>query len=59
MTNVLNTCLNESKKMCRLYSGTVYGCQGPCPFPLPTLRDLKAPNMLGGKRDVENRAGGW
>lgn len=31
-----------------------YGCQGP----LPTLRVLEAPNMPGGKRDVENRAGG-
>lgn len=46
-------------KRCVGSLATVYGCQGPCPFPLPTLRVLKAPNMLGGKRDVENRAGGW
>lgn len=26
--------------------------------PVPTLRVLKAPNMLRGQRDVENRAGG-
>lgn len=39
-------------------SGTVYGCQGLRPLPLPTLRVLKVPNMPAGKRDVENRAGG-